>query len=224
MFAPRAGRPQGPGGVAGAALLGATLVGCTLTSAGLESDGNNADAARGGTVTSHEGTGTSDDEGGCANEVSNQAAPPQHVKPGTEMGYDGVPPVSGKHWAQWPDITKALYVAEERPDLGQVVHAQEHGWTIVWHDESLAADDAAMDTLRVADDVDGLNLTKVVFMPWTAADGDRFPDPMHLAFTHWGDEDDGTEWRQFCATPSAAAVAAFSERHPSSESREPDAP
>jgi hypothetical protein len=210
------------GAVAGV-VLSAAAAGCTSDTNG--TDGSGADAQRGTQVTTHTGTGTDGNAGGCQDEVSNRAAPPAHVTPGTAMTYTGVPPVSGTHWAQWPDITKTVYVADERPQLGELVHSQEHGWTIVWYDESIAGDDAAMAQLRdVAGQVDAADLSKVVFVPWTSDDGDPFPDGMHVALTHWGVEDDGTEWRQFCATPSLAAVVAFASRHPTSDSREPDAP
>jgi uncharacterized protein DUF3105 len=211
---------------AGAALA-ALALGLTACSGDeLSKDGSNADAGRGTDVTTHDGTGTDASQGGCADEESNAAASSgKHVEQGTTMDYSGVPPVSGKHWAQWPDIKKTLYAADERPELGQLVHSQEHGWTIVWYDDSIAGDDAAMSDLQsVAAQVDDADLNKVVIVPWTSDDGDAFPDGMHVAFTHWGDDDDGTEWRQFCAEPSADAIAAFVERHPSSESFEPDAP
>ncbi len=192
---------------------------------GSGTDGRDADAERGGVVTVHPGTATNGDQGGCSDERSNDAAPPQHVDPGTEMSYAGVPPVSGKHWAKWPDITKTLYVVDERPELGQLVHAEEHGWTMVWYDQSIASDDSAMEALRaVADDVESADLTKVVLLPWTRQDGQSFPDDRHVAFTHWGAEGDGTEWRQFCDAPDAGAVVAFSGRHPASDSREPNGP
>ena len=212
---------QGPTGVA-AAVLVLVLVGCSPS---LSTDGTHADASRGSTTTTHPGTGTDAAAGRCADEVSNASAEPEHVEQGTEMSYAGVPPVSGKHWAQWPDIVKTMYVADERPELGELVHSQEHGWSILWYDETIAADAAAMNTLRgVADQVDAENLNKVVIVPWTSDDGAAFPDGTHVALTHWGSEEDGTEWRQFCATTSFAALAAFAARHPASTSFEPDAP
>ena len=207
------------------------LVGAALTlslsacGGGSDGDGTDADADRGSEVTTHDGTGTDDTQGGCLDEESNSAAEAHHVDPGTTMDYTGVPPVSGKHWGQWPDIDKTLYVADERPELGELVHSQEHGWTMVWYDESIADDDAAMANLEdVASQVDDADLTKVVIVPWTSDDGDAFPDDTHVAFTHWGNDDDGTEWRQFCVEPNVDAIVAFSGRHPSSESNEPDSP
>ncbi len=208
--------------VGGALGLCLVVAGCSSSGGG---NGDDADAARGADQAVDDRSSTGADQGGCTGDQSNRAAGPLHVDPGTAMSYAGTPPVSGKHWGQWPDLTKALYVAAERPELGQLVHSQEHGWTMVWYDESIASDEKAMQTLRAfAAEVDDADLTKVVVVPWTGADGDAFPGGAHVAFTHWGNEDDGTEWRQFCATPSAAALVAFSARHPSSESREPNGP
>jgi hypothetical protein len=205
--------------VSGAVVL---LAGC---SAGVSDNGDDADAGRGTTITTHPGTGTGPDDGDCADEESNAAAEPEHVNPGTTMSYTGVPPVSGKHWAQWPDVSKTLYVADERPELGEIVHSMEHGWTVVWYDDSVAGDDTALSALHdVASQVDDAGLDKVVIVPWTSDDGDAFPDGKHVAFTHWGNEGDGTEWRQFCATASLPAISGFAERHPASTSFEPDAP
>ncbi len=183
-------------------------------------DGSDADASRGETTTTIPDTASAD--GQCDDEQANKTGSHDHVEPGTEMEYTGVPPVSGLHWAEAPDIGKRLYLADERPELGELVHSQEHGWTIVWYDDSIPADDAALtDAAQGVDDADS---TKVVFMPWTADDGQSFPDRAHIAITHWGTADDGTEYRQFCRSPSAAAVLAFSERHPYTDSPEPDAP
>ena len=186
-------------------------------------DGSNADAARGTDVTTIGGTATSD--GDCADEQADLAASHDHVDSGTTMDYSGIPPVSGNHWAVAPDITKTLYQANERPELGELVHSEEHGWTIVWYDESIANHAGSTAALSgAAQTVDQATVTKVVFVPWTAADGDQFPDDAHVAITHWGNDDDGTEYRQFCGSPSAAAVLAFADRHPATESREPNAP
>ena len=220
MIAPHA--PARRASVAVSVALAVSLNACAF---GSDVDGTDADADRGSEVSTHDGTGTDPSQGGCLDEQSDAAADAHHVDPGTTMEYTGVPPVSGKHWGQWPDISKTLYVIDERPDLGELVHSQEHGWTMVWYDESIADDDKAMTNLEVvASQVDDADLTKVVIVPWTSDDGDAFPDQTHVALTHWGNDDDGTEWRQFCAEPNVDAIVAFSGRHPSSESDEPDSP
>ncbi len=136
-----------------------------------------------------------------------------------------MPPVSGDHWTTWQDISKPVYQEEERPELTELVHSPEHGWTIVWYDDSGASDEAAMaQVAEAADAVQGAGAVKVVFMPWVGADGEVFPNGTHVAMTHWGNTDDGVEHRQFCAQPVATAILAFVERNPYTDSREPDAP
>jgi hypothetical protein len=188
-----------------------------------------ADAAadRGTETTPVSGTATDEANGGCADEVTNKAATAGHEKNGTEMNYEVVPPVSGLHWEQWDDLTQQVYEVDERPELGKLVHSQEHGWTIVWYAESLADDDAAMAELQAASDtVNDAGAVKVVFVPWTEDDGDAFPDDATIAMTHWTGSANGDELevRQFCTTINADAVLAFSERNPYTNSREPNAP
>jgi hypothetical protein len=183
------------------------------------------DADRGSETTAVTGTATEAGQGGCQDQVNNSAATADHEDPGTEMSYDGVPPASGVHWAEWEDLTVRVYEADERPEMGELVHSQEHGWTMVWYDETLADDEAAMAEVQAAADaVNAAGVTKVVFVPWTSDDGDAFPDDMHVAMSHWGGGEDETEYRQYCATVHPDAVLAFAERNPYTDSREPNAP
>jgi hypothetical protein len=189
----------------------ALLVACD----GLTTDGSDADASRG---DEQPVAGTA--VGPCDDVLAASAAGAEHVDPGTDMDYEGVPPVSGNHWSEWEDIVKPVYTVEERPDLGQLVHSEEHGWTIVWYDETI--DSAELEqVMNVAASEGG---EKFVAMPWTSDDGDAFPGGAHVAFTHWGVAGSETEYRQFCAAPDAAAIAAFSAAYPPSDAREPNAP
>ena len=213
-----------PGGRRGAALLGSVAL---LVASGCSSaeDVIDADASRGTVTTSNEGTTTPVVVGGgCDDEQGNSAAGPDHVDPGAAVDYDGVPPVSGIHWAQWPDISKPVYVAEERPELGELVHSQEHGWTFIWYDDSVAADEQAMEDLGEV--AEGLDDRKTVAIPWTSDDGGALPDGKHIAITYWSVKGgpDGTEWRQFCTSADADTIRAFTERHPPTDALEPNAP
>lgn len=150
----------------------------------------------------------------CTADESHPEDPREHVDVGTAVEYDKVPPVSGTHWAQWPEITKSLYVSAERPELGELVHSQEHGWTIVWYDETV-------DPAELEDVAAEIAATKIVIMPWTSADGASFPAGKHIAITHW---EAGTEWRQFCAAADAEAILDFAGRHPVTDAHEPTGP
>jgi hypothetical protein len=184
---------------------------------GTGGDGSGADADR-GEESPVSGTAT----GSCADVTVATASGYDHVDPGTDMDYEGVPPVSGKHWGEWGDLAaRAVFQTEERPDLGELVHNQEHGWTLVWYDETIDPTELESVAAEVADS----GVQKISFVPWTEDDGPAFPEDTHVALTHWGYEaDPGEEYRQFCTAPEAASILAFTERYPASNSREPNAP
>ena len=165
-------------------------------------------------------TATEPRTGACAPDESEPEKPPSHVDVGTSIHYTGVPPVSGRHSAQWADITKTLYVSADRPELGELVHSQEHGWTIVWYDATVSPADLE----DVAAEIE--SVPKVVIVPWTAEDGASFPAGKHVAFTHWEatGAGTGTEWRKFCAAANADSILDFAQRHPYTDAHEPSAP
>ncbi len=155
-----------------------------------------------------------------------------HVDPGTDIPYEDAPPAFGTHYNVWDDIDRKFYSAGDRPDVGELVHNLEHGYTLLWYDESIATDAQAMDDLRgisskFTDNSNFRNKFKVV--PWTSDDGDAFPDGQHIALTHWsvgGDNDPSGEqtgiW-QYCSAPSGAALEQFMKDYPYTDSPEPDA-
>jgi hypothetical protein len=117
------------------------------------------------------------------------------------------------------------------------VHNLEHGYTILWYDETIA-DDA--DQLNVIDGIadkfrsDSNNLRyKFIAAPWTAEDekeSGKFPDGMHVALSHWsaggsGETDKSKQVGafQYCSEPSGAALQQFMLDYPYTDSPEPDA-
>ena len=155
-----------------------------------------------------------------------------HVQPGTPIPYEDAPPAFGTHYDVWDEITRKLYTEGDRPDVGELVHNLEHGYTILWYDETIAADNEAMQTLRgitskFTDDSNFRNKFKAV--PWLESDGKPFPDGQHIAFTHWstGGEDaaEGSQvgvWR-YCSDVSGAALEDFMLEYPYTDSPEPNA-
>lgn len=151
-----------------------------------------------------------------------------HVDPGTPIPYAEAPPAFGTHYNVWDEIGRKLYTADDRPDVGELVHNLEHGYTILWYDESIAADDEQMQLLRAIagkfTDDDNLR-SKFKAVPWTTSDGDAFPDDQHIAFTHWsvggsgGDEQVGV-W-QYCSETSGTALETFMNDYPYTDSPEP---
>ncbi len=157
-----------------------------------------------------------------------------HVEPGTPLTFETSPPAFGTHYNVWDSIGKKLYTAGDRPELGMLVHNLEHGYTILWYDETAAKDATMMDEIRgIASKFDGSDKNyrnKFKAVPWTKADGDAFPDDAHIAYTHWsaggeGETDPAKQQGilQYCSAPSGAALDKFMIDYPYLDSPEPNA-
>ena len=160
----------------------------------------------------------------------------KHVEIGTPIEYTDAPPSFGEHYTEPDPMERKLYTADDRPELGTLVHNLEHGYTILWYDETIADDEEAMNELRgVADKLAGTTnqRTKFKAVPWTSADegGKKFPDDQHVAFTHWSiggsdkTADSGEQvgvW-QYCSDVSGEALSDFMLEYPYTDSPEPGA-
>lgn len=146
--------------------------------------------------------------------------------------YDVSPPSYGPH-NKTPDSSgKHLFTAADRPPVEVLVHNLEHGWTIVWYDESVAADDAQMKQLQAtADkfDAHGSDPTyNMIIAPWTSKDGGGkpIPDGKHVALTHWSihqpvykpqtsnDQPPSFGESEYCGTFSGEALQTFMKKYP----------
>jgi hypothetical protein len=175
--------------------------------------------------------GASASAAGCGEVTTKNAeGSGQHVAPGTDLSYPDSPPAFGQHWENYLQGSqlRPFFTADDRPELGQIVHSLEHGHTLVWYDETLADDDEAMSDLRtISKKFDAAD--KVMVLPWKADDGDPFPGGKHVALTHWsvsGGKDDTAQvgvW-QYCARPSGAEVQRFVDDYPAGDAPEPNAP
>jgi hypothetical protein len=154
-----------------------------------------------------------------------------HVEVGTPMDYPDAPPAFGSHWNMWDSMDRKLYTTSDRPELGELVHNLEHGYTILWYDKTIADSSAAMDDLRgIASKLEGTTNLRDKFkaVPWTSEDGKAFPKGQHVAFTHWsvggvGETDPEKQvgvW-QYCSSLSGAALETFMEDYPYMDSPEP---
>jgi hypothetical protein len=156
------------------------------------------------------------------------------------VDYATTPPSFGKHNPS-PDTSGThFYTADDRPPVEVLVHNLEHGWTIVWYDDTIAKDSDAMDTLKAtADKFDGHGNDpsyNMIIAPWTSSDGGGapIPDGKHIAFTHWSIHHqtfDPSAWdghntsngepaipsfgeSQYCSSYSGEALADFMTQYP----------
>ena len=78
----------------------------------------------------------------------------QHVPTGSQVTYSTAPPAFGSHWNEQgvapAPFNRKFYTAKDRPELESLVHNLEHGYTILWYDESIADDG---DELTVIDGI-----------------------------------------------------------------------
>jgi len=145
-----------------------------------------------------------------------------HQPDGTVVEYAQVPPSSGSHWGQPAFPAREFYTARDRPDMEQLVHNLEHGYTVVWYDKTIK-DDALEDLKDIAASArekDPVSPgSKFIVSAWDDAYGD-FPEGKHVAMSHWGAEQGH---RRLCGSVSGAAVNDFIEQFPASDSPEPNA-
>ena len=173
----------------------------------------------------------------CAKQTTKPATgDQQHVPDGQAIFYDDVPPAFGEHYATPDPMERKLYTDQDRPKLGTLVHNLEHGYTILWYDQTIADDDHAMNELRgIADKFAGTTNLRFKFkaVPWLESDGKSFPDGKHIAFTHWsaggadvagsGDTSKQVGVWQFCSAISGEALNDFMIKYPYMDSPEPGA-
>lgn len=156
----------------------------------------------------------------------------------TPVIYETFPPSYGPHNPVPDQSGNHFYTADDRPDLEILVHNLEHGWTIVWYDETVADDADQMDVIKAAADKYEANgddaANNVIFAPWTSDDGEGqpIPDDKHVAFTHWsihqpvfdakvfqdaadsGDDIPSFGESQYCSEFSGEALSEFTTDYP----------
>ncbi len=69
------------------------------------------------------------------------------------------------------------------------MHNSEHGYTILWYDQTVADNSSEIAAIKAIaatlDSNDTNQRLKFKAVPWTKKDGKAFPDGQHIAFTHW---------------------------------------
>ena len=160
-----------------------------------------------------------------------------HVEPGTPITYPDATPTFGQHYSVPDPMARKFYTAGDRPELGTLVHNLEHGYTILWYDETAAKDAQAMQQIKaIAAKFEGTTNLRDKFkaVPWTSADekGKAFPKGEHIALTHWSaggtaaaassDTSKQVGVWQYCSQPSGAALESFMTKYPYLDSPEPN--
>lgn len=132
------------------------------------------------------------------------------------LSYADAPPSYGPHRSAAVPFGRAFYT-DDRPDVANLVHNLEHGYTIAWYDDTAAADPAAMEALEtIADKYARSDQNRFIAAPWTSADGGEFPEGKHIALTRWtadpaapGDEEKQKGNWMYCGDVSGAAISTF---------------
>jgi Protein of unknown function (DUF3105) len=151
------------------------------------------------------------------------------------VDYQTTPPSFGPHNPTPDGSGLHFYTAADRPEVEILVHNLEHGWTIVWYDDTVAGNKDELQTLKdTATKFDGHSNDpryNMIIAPWTKDDGNGqpIPDGKHIAFTHWSvhqpvysakffqtAEADVPSWgeSQYCSTFSGGALADFMKQFP----------
>ncbi len=170
-------------------------------------------------------------QAGCQDVTTKDAAGNNdHRQEGTPIAYPESPPAFGPHYPAPAGFTRKYYTAQDRPPVAQLVHNLEHGYNILWYDETIADNADQLAAVKaIAAKFEGEDFSdKFIAAPWTEEDGPAFPDGAHIALTHWsmGDDPEGDSQQgvwQYCKAPSGQVVADFVEEYPYSDSPEPQA-
>jgi hypothetical protein len=149
--------------------------------------------------------------------------------------YATAPPSYGPHNPTPDSSGLHFYTAADRPPVEVLVHNLEHGWTIVWYDDTVAKNSAELQTLKDTatkfDHYGNDPRYNMIIAPWTKSDGDGqpIPDGKHIAFTHWSvhqptydvnfyktAESAAKSWgeSQYCSTFSGGALKDFMKKFP----------
>jgi hypothetical protein len=157
-----------------------------------------------------------------------------HVDPGVPVEYTDAPPAFGQHENVPEPMEDKLYSEDDRPNVEKLVHNLEHGYTLLWFDETIADDSEQMLQLEaIADKLRGTGNMRLKFkaVPWTKEDGKAFPEGQHVALTHWAKESkekgdkvkDAVGVWQYCSDVSGEALEDFMVKYDYTNSPEPAA-
>lgn len=161
----------------------------------------------------------------------------EHVGPGTNrpdvkrIAYATVPPSSGQHYVTPALDGRKIYTVADRPPIENLVHNLEHGYTILWYDQSLESSQApALEALSTRINAMPEAGNKFLISPWDPSYG-AFPAGKKYALSHWAADVDASTGaiskqmghRQLCGGLNAEVVETFVKKYPWSSAPEPGA-
>ncbi len=147
-----------------------------------------------------------------------------HVGPQTEKAsitkikYSTVPPAFGQHFVTPEFPNRQFYTANDRPKMENLVHNLEHGYSVLWYDDTIqGADIGALKAIAREANKSRNALNKFIVTQWDESYG-KFPAGKHIAISHWSaDAKDTTNQeghRLLCGKVSGEAVAKYIADYP----------
>lgn len=146
----------------------------------------------------------------------------EHVDPPQKIPYPDAPPAFGRHWGnflQGSEI-RTFYTVQDRPEVERLVHSLEHGYTILWYDETVKP---GTDGYKTVEAISKKFDTYFIAAPWTKDDGASFPSGQHVALTHWTGPEKQQGIAEYCGAPSGAVVKKFTDDYEADNAPEPGA-
>jgi hypothetical protein len=178
--------------------------------------------------------GTSISDAACRPMTTKSAVGNSDHRPiGTPISYPDSPPAFGPHWPVPAPFGRKFYTTQDRPQVEYLVHNLEHGYTLLWYDQTVADNTGKLNVVKgIAGKFEGSSTDmrdKFIAAPWTAKDGKPFPKGTHIALAHWsmggthGNPPGQLGVWQYCGQPSGAVVSSFMKDYPYTDSPEPTA-
>jgi hypothetical protein len=194
-----------------------------------EPDGRATDSA-GAVVDETDETDETAAEAACDPVLSQPADKNRHIDD-RPLTYPE-PPSFGHHSSRWAVLSPPFYSVADRPDVAVLVHNLEHGYNILWYDETVVDDATALAQVRtMAREYAGRDRDPArafIAAPWTVQDGGSMPEGRHYALTHWyADPDDRSRSRQdevgytmYCSSVTPDVVRQWMRDYPLEDSPE----
>ncbi len=149
----------------------------------------------------------------------------QHLSPPQPISYPDAPPAYGQHWGNFltGSEIRPFYTRDDVPEIERLVHSLEHGYTILWYDDTIKTGSADYKAIQQMGEKLGPDGYFMVAPYITKTDGGTFPSGKHVAFTHWTGPAKQTGVWEYCARPSGTVAQDFVKKYPPDNAPEPGA-